>query len=221
MFKRTACVGFTLIELLVVVGIIAILAAIAMPNFLDAQARAKVSAVKNDLRVVTLALESYRTDFNQYPSARGILANVNDPFVNPVSRRLQPLTTPISYMSSVPRDAFRCRDGWGLSDTSDMDGLDYVCAEDVPTRGCGITSGGWWRLNSAGPDLYQAWGGRPVGDFECNERGVDYDPTNGTRSPGDIVRVGPLHTRLGNPLDPANVNRPGIVRVPAYVEQYQ
>ena len=217
----SARAAFTLIELLVVVGIIAILAAIAMPNYLDAQARAKVSAVHNDLRVVTLALEAYRVDFNLYPSARGIEGNIYNPCVNPMRARLAPVTTPIAYVSSVPRDVFKCHKAWGSPDLSFFDSFDYVCADDVPTRGSGITSGGAWRLNSAGPDLYQAFGGRPISDFDCNEKGVDYDPTNGTRSVGDIVRVGPLHTRYGNPFDRANPNRPGIVRTPKYVEQFQ
>ncbi len=59
--------GFTLIELLIVVAIIAILAAIAVPNFLEAQTRAKVSRVKSDMRTVATALESYRVDGNKYP----------------------------------------------------------------------------------------------------------------------------------------------------------
>ncbi len=63
--------GFTLIELLIVVAIIAILAAIAVPNFLEAQTRAKVSRVKADVRSIATALEAYRIDQNLYPSDAG------------------------------------------------------------------------------------------------------------------------------------------------------
>ena len=66
--------AFTLIELLIVVAIIAILAAIAVPNFLEAQVRSKVSRAKADMRSVATALEAYRTDFNRYP-ADGVAYN--------------------------------------------------------------------------------------------------------------------------------------------------
>ena len=59
--------GFTLIELLIVVAIIAILAAIAVPNFLEAQVRAKVSRVKTDVRTLTTAIVAYSVDENRYP----------------------------------------------------------------------------------------------------------------------------------------------------------
>ena len=58
--------AFTLIELLIVVAIIAILAAIAVPNFLEAQVRSKVSRVKADMRSMRTAMEAYRVDYNRY-----------------------------------------------------------------------------------------------------------------------------------------------------------
>src|ERR1041384_5513540 len=67
--------AFTLIELLIVVAIIAILAAIAVPNFLEAQVRAKVSREINDMRAVATALESYASDCNAFPPHGEILAN--------------------------------------------------------------------------------------------------------------------------------------------------
>ena len=60
-------ISFTLIELLIVVAIIAILAAIAVPNFLEAQARSKVSRIKADMRTVGTAIETYRVDYNLPP----------------------------------------------------------------------------------------------------------------------------------------------------------
>lgn len=62
MLKSRKTKGFTLIELLVVVVIIGILAAIALPNFVGAQAKAKVSAVKANMHTIQLAAESYATD---------------------------------------------------------------------------------------------------------------------------------------------------------------
>ena len=59
--------AFTLIELLIVVAIIAILAAIAVPNFLEAQTRSKVSRAKADMRSMATALEAYAVDNNVFP----------------------------------------------------------------------------------------------------------------------------------------------------------
>src|SRR6476646_7471806 len=61
-------IAFTLIELLIVVAIIAILAAIAVPNFLEAQTRSKVSRAMADIRSISVGVECYNTDWNRYPS---------------------------------------------------------------------------------------------------------------------------------------------------------
>ena len=61
--------GFTLIELMIVVAIIGILAAIAIPNFLRFQLKAKSSEGKTNLAAIRTAEQSYYSEFGSYISA--------------------------------------------------------------------------------------------------------------------------------------------------------
>lgn len=112
MQRRPFLRAFTLIELLIVVAIIAILAAIAVPNFLEAQTRSKVARATADIRTVALALESYRVDNNNYPYSESINASINmppggTPRLAPPGENPGGLTSPIAYISTIPKDVFR------------------------------------------------------------------------------------------------------------------
>ena len=76
MTRKPSRSGFTLIELLIVVAIIGILAAIAVPNFLNAQVRAKLARVYSDLKALSTAIEMYKLDNNISPPYRSILSNI-------------------------------------------------------------------------------------------------------------------------------------------------
>jgi type IV pilus assembly protein PilA len=78
--------GFTLIELMIVVAIIGILAAIAIPNFLRFQLKAKSSEGKTNIAAIRTAEESYFAEYGSYvsalPSPAIILYNQKTQFVN-------------------------------------------------------------------------------------------------------------------------------------------
>lgn len=62
--------GFTLIELMIVIAIIAILAAILVPNFIRARAQGQLTSCKSNLKNIGTALEMYATDnLGRYPDA--------------------------------------------------------------------------------------------------------------------------------------------------------
>ena len=85
--KRTEK-GFTLIELLIVVAIIGIIAAIAIPNLLNAIDRGKQKRTMADMRSIGTAIESYAVDNNVYPVAT--TATVLGSFVSPTYIKTMP-----------------------------------------------------------------------------------------------------------------------------------
>ncbi len=176
--------GFTLIELLIVVAIIGILAAIAVPNFLNAQVRAKISRAVSDMKTTQTALEMYRLDHNAFPPWRAPLSG-GDQWPN--EKRYQRLTSPVAYLGSVPADPFAT-----FSNPADFErwgsAYDYVNSYDGNLSGWGHE----WRINSWGPDNINHWGGSRDGIGKC-PNGVpqfQYQTSNGITSLGDIVWVG-------------------------------
>jgi prepilin-type N-terminal cleavage/methylation domain-containing protein len=186
--------GFTLIELLIVVAIIAIVASIAMVNYMHAQVRSKVSRAKAELQTIATGLEAYYADYNAYPRW-GEVSRFDPPLglnAPPVSWRLRPLTTPLSYIATIPGpDPFLPKiDVIGISDRTVYDTYDYIDAQSsAETRGLDNTAigcsiyGRIWRLSSCGPDRVQSFGRSDyigaLPTITWTSYGF-YDPTNGT-----------------------------------------
>ncbi len=178
--------GFTLIELLIVVAIIGILAAIAVPNFLNAQTRAKIARVYADLKAQSTAMEQYYLEWNAYPLG----PNEGRP------PRLRELTTPVAYLTSCPVDPFHnaeAKMNWNgtvyyhyAGDTDEAHWLphNWKCftSEVFSLAGCSsdVPFPHWIRYmhRSLGPD------------YEMNHA-FAFEVSNGLYSLGDIVHWGP------------------------------
>ena len=75
--RRTSARGFSLIELLIVVAIILIIAAIAIPNFLQAKISANQAAAVESVRTITTASEVYSTTWgNGFPPSLAALGGL-------------------------------------------------------------------------------------------------------------------------------------------------
>jgi prepilin-type N-terminal cleavage/methylation domain-containing protein len=184
--------GFTLIELLIVVAIIAILAAIAVPNFLEAQTRAKVSRSKADMRSLATAIETYQIDNNKYMHYMGSsdpesVQKIFDEF-GVWQTALFRLTSPIAYMTSLP-----AKSGFGKYRGSSpphpvLDGYYYMGPDE-------------WAKRNVNPRLYgfpRQWNdlkyslqgsGPSKEDYNPTKPGSQwtvYDSSNGTLSMGNI-----------------------------------
>ncbi|MDX9753174.1 MAG: prepilin-type N-terminal cleavage/methylation domain-containing protein [bacterium] len=170
--------GFTLIELLIVVAIIGILAAIAVPNFVNARVRAIIGRSVSDIRTIAQAIEMYRLDTNHVPFRHpGWPSGCKDDACSS-TYNLAPLTSPIAYLSSIPFDPFFSAPGTNATDDRG-DGLPRGWYLYVGVKSSALSKDdlhGAWRVWGFGPDLSrQSWPIRP------------YDASNGLNSKGDII----------------------------------
>ncbi|MBD3265102.1 prepilin-type N-terminal cleavage/methylation domain-containing protein [bacterium] len=194
--------GFTLIELLIVVAIIGILAAIAVPNFLNAQIRAKVAKVLTDIDTIGKSQEMYRVDWNTYTE------NHHDSDV-PLHAGLYRLTSPVSYIGALPQDPFYTNpfaqsDSWGKLQKHYTFGSEPDWEDKWNRGGNPNGNASRWRVASAGPSFsddsnpvfeypgYQRtqWdtnGRFSAEGYSCTFRYMRYHPSNGLKSVGDIL----------------------------------
>lgn len=194
--------AFTLIELLIVVAIIGILAAIAVPNFLNAQMRAKIAKVRGDIKAMATAVEMYAVDHGKYPDD-GQVSGV------PWWMNNWHLTTPVPYISTIPTDPFLENSPAGESTNGHFEywytSWDGYGERRAPGRPRNVKGRGNVRLYdpprqnfkfafiSPGPDGCWEWD-RGNGWCEPEHYMGDvfyYEISNGVRSRGDLYQYGP------------------------------
>jgi prepilin-type N-terminal cleavage/methylation domain-containing protein len=211
--------GFTLIELLIVIAIILILISIALPNFLEAQNRARVTRAWGDQRALKTALASYRNDYKDFPI--GWQKNFDPLQTKPVNAwklsfptglfvkwRLTCLTTPVKYMTALPESVF------GIDCYKHSGGCDKIIGPNGQYNpGSEYNQDGPWydhpnTISAGARGKHQGnpryWYGT---QYHLRDPGPDgiwsnstqqgqtviapYTPTNGTKSFGDIWTFGP------------------------------
>ncbi|MGI6455453.1 MAG: type IV pilin protein [bacterium] len=177
--------GFSLIELLIVVAIIGILVAIAVPNFLNAQIRARVARSQTDIRSIVTALESYRLDHNTIPP-------YDEQIIPTHNKNLFQLSTPVSYLNVGQLESPFSRQGrlssgywyynWSIFEDREGQLRPFYWNHEENQE---ITR---WMVSSLGPDQ-KTFSYRQIGEIKLLLF-IEYNPSNGLTSPGIIQRHG-------------------------------
>lgn len=178
--------GFTLIELLIVVAIIGILAAIAVPNFINARLRALIARVYAEEKAINEAYLMYRMDNGSWP-----------PHVDGDPAQYRYVTTPIAYLTTSIYDPFQKEGvtdsaslGWYRGQYHEEPGYQmraefYATGDAAARRYADEHKNSAFFCRSVGPDM----------DRQA-ELTVPYDITNGLVSQGTLCT--PLHAPWEN-----------------------
>jgi len=136
--------GFTLIELMIVIAIIAILAAVLVPNFMRAREASRLTACKSNLKNISTSVETYSNDYNgMYPGSGGGIVVVD----NTATANSPAFTLYNNYIGKVLRCPSRSASyGYILANTGDIYAI--IC-----------------------PAVAAGWGGAPAGNNSRHRKG--------------------------------------------------
>jgi len=203
--------GITLVDFLVMATIVEILAAIAVPNFLEAKVRSNLSRCRADMRSMAASIEAYHVDHDYYPTYHytqysyekdpfNLGGSVTEWFIGgncvDIYSQTSPfpgpnqITTPVAYLSALPEDPFHEPEEDDPFETMHLMYVNWEHYNDeINVFHPVLEMWGSWRLTSGGPDLSRH-----------DSLWITYDPTNGLTSLGQVH-----HSHLtpeGIPTDP-------------------
>ena len=131
--------GFSLIELIVAMGILAVLASMALPMAEVTVKRSKELQLHRSLEAIRNAIDAYKYDYDQAVAEKKIMVNLDD---TGYPKELEALTKgidwgglyqyPKKYLRSIPRDPFDAAEqGWGMRSYIDESDAIFWGGEDI------------------------------------------------------------------------------------------
>ena len=193
-FDKSLVFAFSLIEILIVVSILSILAAIAIPNMMNARLRVEVARVNADLNGCAIAIEQYAIDYGKYPYYNNEADEVSALSAASITYLPVTLTTPNGYLTQLPFDPFPPSYYSGSDVESKPHHYKYVHGYDQiylnqQFIGSHIQLHFQHYSGSHGAVLWQVWSLGP--DRVVAHDGIQYHSSNGLLSYGDLSRFGP------------------------------
>jgi prepilin-type N-terminal cleavage/methylation domain-containing protein len=169
---------FTLIELLVVIAIIAILAALLLPSLSMARSRAKFTTCINNMKQITLAMQLYGTEFDDYlpfvnsdsMARTGINGGMGWAYTYPETPDESDVETGTFWTYISDRELYHCPEHGRPYGAANRKVSSYIMNRLAQSHYESTRIGGWFRLDDFAADaaMFIEWSDKDSWNDQCN-----------------------------------------------------